>query len=130
METVTSAPLAERPSLTPPAPAPNVPPTTPETAAPAWPLWQRVLFRFFCVYFVLQIEPWDWFRAIPGVSLLLRPYDAAMDWAVRAGNARLFHIRETLVPVNGSGGHDTEAASPPGLTTAETFVAVNTVSDE
>jgi hypothetical protein len=103
METVTSAPLAERPALTPPAPAPNVSSTAPDAPAPAWPLWQRVLFRFFCVYFVLQIEPWDWFRAIPGVALLLRPYDAAMDWAVRTGNARLFHIRETLVPMNGSG---------------------------
>src|SRR5215204_3282874 len=103
METVTSAPLAERPTLTPPAPTPNVSSTSPDAPAAAWPLWQRVLFRFFCVYFVLHIEPWDWFRVIPGVSLLLRPYDAAIDWAVRTGNARLFHIRETLVPVNGSG---------------------------
>jgi hypothetical protein len=55
------------------------------------------------VYFLFQIEPWDWFRPIPGVSLLLRPYDMVMDWAVRTGNARLFHVRETLVPVNGSG---------------------------
>ena len=60
-------------------------------------------FRFFLLYFVVQIEPWDWFRLIPGVSLLLRPYDATMDWLVRAGNAHLFHIRDTLVPVNGSG---------------------------
>ena len=73
-------------------------------AAPAvWPAWQRIAFRFFCIYFLLQVEPWDWFRLIPGVSLLLRPYDLAMDWAVRAGNARFFHIRDTLVPVNGSG---------------------------
>jgi hypothetical protein len=72
-------------------------------AAPVWPLWQRVLFRFFCVYFVLQVEPWNFFRAIPGVSLLMQPYDAAMDWLVRTGNAHLFHVRETLVPQNGSG---------------------------
>ena len=26
-----------------------------------------------------------------------------MDWAVRASNAHVFHVRETLVPVNGSG---------------------------
>src|SRR4029079_4687881 len=60
-------------------------------------------FRFFFVYFGLQIEPWDWFRGIPGVSFLLQPYDAAVDWAVRFGNAHVFHVRETLVPMNGSG---------------------------
>jgi hypothetical protein len=82
---------------------PNDDVVAPSATPTAWPQWQRILFRFFCVYFLLQIEPWDWFRAIPGVSLLFRPYDALMDWAVRAGNARLFHVRETLVPVNGSG---------------------------
>ena len=69
----------------------------------AWPLWQRVLFRFLCVYLVFQVEPWNFFRAIPGVSLLFRPYDAAMDWLVRTANAHVFHVRETLVPQNGSG---------------------------
>src|SRR4029434_3351856 len=83
--------------------SPNESPTAPTAATPAWPLWQRVLFRFFLAYFAFQIEPWDWFRPIPGVSLLLRPYDAAMDWAVRSGNAHVFHVRDTLVPVNGSG---------------------------
>jgi hypothetical protein len=103
VETLTSAPQ-ERIALTPTANgSPNDHPASPHAARPAWPLWQRVAFRFFSVYFILQIEPWDWFRLIPGVSLLLRPYDAAMDWLVRAGNAHLFHIRDTLVPVNGSG---------------------------
>ena len=31
-------------------------------AGAVWPLWQRVLFRFFFVYLVLQIAPWNWFR--------------------------------------------------------------------
>jgi len=82
--------------------APNDTTAAPATV-PAWPLWQRVLFRFFFVYFALQIAPWDWFGAIPGVPFVLRWYDAANDWAVRAGNARLFHVRATLIPVNGSG---------------------------
>jgi hypothetical protein len=73
-------------------------------SAPAvWPLWQRVSFRFFFVYFVLQIAPWNWFRAIPGVPLLLRFYGQAVEWAVAAGNAHYFHVRDTLVPMNGSG---------------------------
>lgn len=74
-----------------------------EDGAAPWPHWQRILFRFFCVYLVLQIEPWNLFRLIPGVNLVLRPYDRLVDWAVRASNARIFHVRDTLVPVNGSG---------------------------
>ena len=80
------------------------PPEQQGAAPPAvWPWWQRVAFRFFFVYLILQIEPWDWFRAVPGVSLLLQPYARLVDWAVRAGNTHLFHVRDTLVPVNGSG---------------------------
>lgn len=74
-----------------------------DVRAVEWPVWQRVLFRFFFIYFVLQVEPWDWFRAIPGVSWLLRPYGRLVDWAVHASNARVFHVRDTLVMVNGSG---------------------------
>ena len=104
METLTSAPPQDRIAIGPPAAgAPNDYASAPPVARPAWALWQRVALRFFLLYFIFQIEPWDWFRLIPGVSLLLGPYDAAMDWAVRAGNAHLFHIRDTLVPVNGSG---------------------------
>jgi hypothetical protein len=77
--------------------------STPGAPAPAWPVWQRVLFRFFAVYFLLQIAPWDWFRAIPGVPFVLRLYDTVNDWAVRASNAHLIHVRDTLVPMNGSG---------------------------
>ena len=51
--------------------------TAPATTAvaahdPAWPLWQRVLFRFFFVYLLLQIAPWFWFNDLPGVSFLNR----------------------------------------------------------
>jgi hypothetical protein len=74
-------------------------------AAPEeWPLWQRVLFRYFFVYLLLQVTPWDVFRAIPGMApFVLRPYSRLIDWAVHASNSRFFHVRETLVPVNGSG---------------------------
>jgi hypothetical protein len=66
-------------------------------------LWQRVLFRFFFVYLVLQVEPWRWFRAIPGVPRVLRYYARIVDLAVHAANASLFHVRPVLVQVNGSG---------------------------
>jgi hypothetical protein len=69
----------------------------------AWPLWQRFAFRFFAVYFVLQIAPWNWFRAIPGARFLLQYIYIATDWLVRTANTRFFHVRERLIPTNGSG---------------------------
>lgn len=79
--------------------------TSPATgpAPVTWPLWQRVLFRFFFVYLLLQIEPWFWFSDLPGVSFFSRMYSQGVEWAVTLSGARVFHIRETLVPVNGSG---------------------------
>jgi len=104
VETLTPATHRGHAALTPDVvTAPNASSVSPNLAQQAWPLWQRVAFRFLCIYWLLQIGPWDWFRLIPGVSFLLRPYDAAVDWAVRASNAHVFHVRETLVLVNGSG---------------------------
>src|ERR1043165_4960916 len=104
----TTAPPTTAPALTafePPGAPHRVSETRPvsELAEIVWPHWQRVLFRFFCVYLILQIEPWGFFSQLPGMSLPLRYYEKLVDWAVHAGNARLFHVRETLVPTNGSG---------------------------
>jgi len=70
---------------------------------PAWAGWERGLFRFFFVYLMLQITPWSWFSAIPGVPWLLGLSGKLVDWAVYGSNAHLFHVRETLVRQNGSG---------------------------
>lgn len=95
------------------APDPAAPPLPPRTstAAPSaplppparWSLWQKLAFRFFSIYLVLQIEPWNWFRAIPGVPYLLRPYASAQNGAVAWFNANVAHVADVLVPVNGSG---------------------------
>lgn len=77
--------------------------TTDRPGSSAWPQWQRILFRFFFVYLLLQIAPWTWFGQIPGVGIATRYYGMLDNWAVHAANARFFHVRETLVPVNGSG---------------------------
>jgi hypothetical protein len=82
--------------------APKLNAIAPATA-PVWPAWQRVLFRFFFVYLLLQIAPWEWFFAIPGAPFVLRYIGRATNWAVYASNARVFHVREKLVPMNGSG---------------------------
>jgi hypothetical protein len=101
METV--APRDQAPVLTTFAPPANVSSATPPQPARGWPQWQRVLFRFFFIYLLLQIAPWDWFAAIPGVRYVLRYYDGVTDWAVQVANARVFHVRDALVPINGSG---------------------------
>jgi hypothetical protein len=103
MDTATPALPHERSSFSPFTAGPEARAVPTPLASPVWALWQRLLFRFFAIYFLIKVEPWNWFRLIPGVSLLFRPYDIAMDWLVRTGNARVFHVRETLVPVNGSG---------------------------
>ena len=95
----TKGPLS---GITPFAPSGTSVPTN-EPIVAAWPQWQRVLFRFFAVYLLLQVAPWNWFRAVPGGLVVLRYYARAVDWAVRTSNAGVFHVRETLVPVNGSG---------------------------
>jgi hypothetical protein len=72
-------------------------------APPRWPVWQLVAFRFFFVYLILQIAPWNWLRLIPGVSWILSFYYRGLDWAVTTSNASLFHTWEKLVQPNGSG---------------------------
>src|SRR4051794_27302092 len=102
METVAARPAREGLTTFEPGASPATVVDAPVTT-PAWPLWQRVAFRYFFVYLLTQIEPWDWFRIIPGLSWLLQPYDKLKDWATRAANANIFHVRESLVRPNGSG---------------------------
>ena len=68
-----------------------------------WPLWRKILFRFFFIYLTLQMAPWTWLDQVPGFGYLLQYYYKLMDWAVETGNRLWFHIRPVLVPVNGSG---------------------------
>jgi hypothetical protein len=76
---------------------------TPESAGTGWPLWQRVLLRFACVYLLLQIAPWNWFAIVPGVEALGNQWSRLVDAAVQAGNRTLFHVADPLVAPNGSG---------------------------
>jgi uncharacterized membrane protein YphA (DoxX/SURF4 family) len=71
---------------------------------PTWPLWRRLLFRFFFIYIALSISPWTWLdRAFPVMSYVTQPYYSAMDWAVETANAWVFHVKDKLVPTGGSG---------------------------
>jgi uncharacterized membrane protein YphA (DoxX/SURF4 family) len=68
-----------------------------------WPLWQKFLFRFFFIFWILCIAPWTWFEVIPGISYLVGWSNQAMDWVVNNFNKYLFHVKDKLVPINGSG---------------------------
>lgn len=70
---------------------------------PTWPLWRRLLFRYFFIYFALTITPWTWLDRVPGVSFITQPWGMAMDWAVETANKWVFHVKDKLVPMGGSG---------------------------
>jgi hypothetical protein len=74
-----------------------------ESAKPPWPLWQRLLFRFFFVYWTLEVSPWDWLRFIPGASYLFNPIGAAERSIVEFANANFWHVQDKLIMPNGSG---------------------------
>lgn len=52
---------------------------------------------------MLNIAPWSWFSFVPGLDYVNTFYDGFINWAVETGNRTIFHVRDTLVPLNGSG---------------------------
>ncbi|HET9744075.1 MAG TPA: hypothetical protein VFP97_00095 [Chitinophagaceae bacterium] len=71
-----------------------------------WPLWKKILFRFFFIFISLYIAPWTWLDSVLfeiKAEWLTRWYSDAEDWAVRLANDKIFHIKNVLVPVSGSG---------------------------
>jgi hypothetical protein len=71
--------------------------------ASQWPLWRKIVFRFLFIFLSFLMAPWTWLDAVPGVGYITQFYSELMDWAVNTGNAKIFHVREVLVPLNGSG---------------------------
>jgi len=70
-----------------------------------WPLWQKILFRFFFIYFIIYTEPWTWIGLVPWqwAGKITEPYYKFMDWLVNTANNKIFHVYDSLVPINGSG---------------------------
>jgi len=72
----------------------------------SWTLLQKILFRFFFIYFILYTSPWDTLNVIPGISYLTDLYNQAFEWAVIKSNEHLFkvfgvkHVQQVF---NGSG---------------------------
>lgn len=73
--------------------------------APAkWSLWQKTAFRFFCIYFLLNIEPWTWVSyQVPGAHYLTDWYFTVFNWIREKLNTLLFHFPATDIANNGSG---------------------------
>lgn len=68
-----------------------------------WPLWKKILFRFFFILFALYLTPWTWLNSIPFVSTITGWYDDLEDKLVRFSNAKILHLKDELVPISGSG---------------------------
>ncbi|SOD96826.1 hypothetical protein [Spirosoma fluviale] len=68
-----------------------------------WPLGHKLLFRFGCIYILLFTSPWAWLSEIPILNLIGKYYGLAEEWLVNQANAHIFHIKDVLVPLNGSG---------------------------
>ncbi|WP_236648687.1 hypothetical protein [Spirosoma sp. 209] len=83
-----------------PHPAPH-----PEAASvvSSWPVWRRLLFRFTVMYVGLYMSPLKWAGDVPLLNLGGNYYSMGESWLVTLANRHLFHVKEELVPFNGSG---------------------------
>ncbi|WP_240699299.1 hypothetical protein [Spirosoma sordidisoli] len=83
-----------------PHPAPH--PEAASVVSP-WPAWRRLLFRFTVMYVGLYMSPLKWAGGVPLLNLGGNYYSMGESWLVTLANRHLFHVKEELVPFNGSG---------------------------
>lgn len=77
---------------------------TTQPASANWTILQKIAFRFFCIYFLLNITPWTWLNnTIPGLGYLTAYYQNAIEWIVKLFNKYWFHFPVTTIVNNGSG---------------------------
>ncbi|HMI78941.1 MAG TPA: hypothetical protein VK484_09105, partial [Ferruginibacter sp.] len=72
----------------------------------SWNFLQKILFRFFFIYFILYTSPWDSLAIIPGIDYLVGLYNQGLEWAVIKTNEHFFQVFgiKHVKPVsNGSG---------------------------
>ncbi len=70
-----------------------------------WNFTQKMLFRFFFVYFMISIAPWTWISNLPfeWVQYVNKPWQWIEDQVVQFANKNIFRVYKELVPINGSG---------------------------
>ena len=72
-------------------------------SANQWAWWRKVLFRFCCIYMLLYMAPWTWLSNVPFLNLIGEYYNKAENWLVNLTNTYIFHVKDVLIPLNGSG---------------------------
>ncbi len=77
--------------------------TESNSQATSWPLYQRVLFRFFCIYFLLSTAIWGWLGSIPWLTFLGTFSNEFSSFYTELFNEYIYEIKEELVPTRGSG---------------------------
>lgn len=69
----------------------------------AWSIPKKFFFSFVFIYLLFYIAPWTWLDFIPYMPEVTGLYHKVKDWMVQIANKHVFHVREVLVPLNGSG---------------------------
>lgn len=72
----------------------------------SWNMLQKILFRFFFIYFILYTSPWDSLEIIPGIDYLVELYKQGLKWAVINSNEHFFQVfgvKHVEQVFNGSG---------------------------
>jgi len=74
----------------------------PVASAP-WFWWQKILFRFFFIFYCIFIGPWQFLSLIPGADYVLKYYYQSVDGLAGFFNRNFFHIPPATQPPGGSG---------------------------
>lgn len=81
-------------------------PTQLPAATKPWSFLQKMFFRFFFIYFILYMAPWEALNIIPGIDFLIGLYNKGLEWMVVTSNEHIFLVfgKKHVQPVqNGSG---------------------------
>lgn len=70
---------------------------------------KNIFFRFFFIFSVLMISPWNLLSSIPGISYLIEAFNKIEVWVVEFFNKFFLHVKIELNQ-NGGGSGDTSYA--------------------
>ncbi len=69
-----------------------------------WSFVQKLVFRFFFIYFLLHITPWTWLdNIVPGIDYISGYYQKLVYWGIEKSNHFFFHFEVKKIVNNGSG---------------------------